>query len=209
MRGKYHKIDCKCRLCTGIAGFQKGHGVIRTKQSYKKAGKKIKEIRMKNNNYNQTEETRKKISETLKYKYKNGIIKKPKTLWRKGHKINFGRVHTKETKKKIRISKEKYFEILGPREGKNETKILDKLAKQIGYKIIRQYIVIGYFLDGYVPELNLAIEVDESHHYDNGILNKKDIQRQKEIEKELKCEFIRIKDKDVHIEGLTKWGKIV
>jgi very-short-patch-repair endonuclease len=36
----------------------------------------------------------------------------------------------------------------------------DELEKEYGYKIIRQYQVEGYFLDGYVKELKLAIELN-------------------------------------------------
>lgn len=53
---------------------------------------------------------------------------------------------------------------------------------------------LGYFLDGYDPITNVAIEIDEGHHFDsNGSLSQKDIQRQKEIEESLGCKFIRIK----------------
>jgi len=53
---------------------------------------------------------------------------------------------------------------------------------------------LGYFLDGYDRENNIAYEWDEDHHFDvKGKLLKKDIRRQKEIEKLLNCTFIRIK----------------
>lgn len=71
----------------------------------------------------------------------------------------------------------------------NVKQILDKLEIKSGYKIIRQYKVLGYFLDGYIPELNLTIEVDEKPK--NTL---KDIQREKEIINKLKCYLIRIKD---------------
>jgi len=73
--------------------------------------------------------------------------------------------------------------------GKHEKEILDELAKKIGYDILRQHPVLGYWLDGYVPELNLAIEVDEKYHK-NQIA--KDKERQNIIKKELNCSFIRI-----------------
>ena len=53
---------------------------------------------------------------------------------------------------------------------------------------------LGYFLDGYDPIANVALEIDEGHHFDsNGNLLEKDVQRQKEIEESLGCKFIRIK----------------
>ena len=61
--------------------------------------------------------------------------------------------------------------------------------------IRRQYFTNYGLLDGYIPELNLAIEIDEKHHFDRkGNLKEKDIERQKNIEKELYCKFLRIKD---------------
>lgn len=82
--------------------------------------------------------------------------------------------------------------------GKNEKQLLDFIEKEVffdRFKIIRQYQVYGYLVDGYVPELNLAIEIDEKikHNY-NGKLKEKHIIRQKEIEKEMNCEFWRIED---------------
>jgi len=56
-----------------------------------------------------------------------------------------------------------------------------------------EYRVIGYFLDGYDKKRNIAIEIDESHHYLGGCLKLEDVRRQKEIIKELGCRFIRIK----------------
>ena len=79
--------------------------------------------------------------------------------------------------------------------GKNEKKILDGIAKEIGYRIIRSYQVAGYFIDGYIPELNLAIEVDEKQHFDEqGNLKDRDIERQNYIKSKLNCKFLRIKD---------------
>jgi hypothetical protein len=78
--------------------------------------------------------------------------------------------------------------------GKNEKLILDNIEKVLNYKIERQYPIIGYFIDGYIPELKIAFEIDEYYHCKNNNLRQKDIQRQQEIEKELNCQFIRIKD---------------
>ena len=53
---------------------------------------------------------------------------------------------------------------------------------------------LGYWLDGYDKNNNVAYEYDEKYHFKNGELRQKDITRQKEIESFLKCKFIRIKD---------------
>jgi len=60
-----------------------------------------------------------------------------------------------------------------------------------------EFSILGYFADGYDEKNNVWIEVDEKHHfYKNGKLKRKDVRRQKEIQKFLKCKFIRIKYED-------------
>jgi len=67
---------------------------------------------------------------------------------------------------------------------------LDALEKEICYSIIRQYKTpSGYFLDGYIKELNLAIEYDEPHHKYNGVV---DQLRQNCIFQNIGCSFFRI-----------------
>jgi len=103
-------------------------------------------------------------------------------------------------KEKLRIAKVNYIGKYGVRIlGKNEKKILDNLEILFNYKIIRQFQVIGFFLDGYIQELNLAIEVDEKGHFSNNLLRREDIQRQKLIEEAINCKFLRIKDYDKKI----------
>ena len=53
-----------------------------------------------------------------------------------------------------------------------------------------QYSVLGYRIDLYFHKHKLAIEVDELGHADRNRSNK--IERQKVLEKELDCMFIRI-----------------
>ena len=53
-----------------------------------------------------------------------------------------------------------------------------------------QYTVIGYRIDLYFHESNLAIEVDELGHNDRNI--DYEIQRQKALKRELNCVFIRL-----------------
>ena len=62
-----------------------------------------------------------------------------------------------------------------------------------------QYTVIGYRIDLYFHEYKLAIEVDELGHTNRNINN--EIERQKALEKELNCIFIRINpdEKDFNI----------
>ena len=53
-----------------------------------------------------------------------------------------------------------------------------------------QYTVIGYRTDLYFHKHKLAIEVDELGHADRNLNN--EIERQKALERELDCVFIRI-----------------
>ena len=73
--------------------------------------------------------------------------------------------------------------------GKYETVILDNLEKCFNYKILRQYRIAGFFIDGYCPALKLAIEVDEKFHKQQ---IQKDVARQNIIEERLNCHFLRI-----------------
>ena len=101
-----------------------------------------------------------------------------------------GRITTEETKRKMRfaaLNNIKNTTGLSVNIGKNEKQILDKIAKEIGYKIIRQYFIEGYFVDGYVPETNIVYEVDERPK-----IKQKDIERENYIKNKLNCRFIRI-----------------
>jgi hypothetical protein len=79
--------------------------------------------------------------------------------------------------------------------------LIEEYAKKNGYNFQHalnggEYYVeeLGYWLDGYDKEKNVVIEIDEDHHFDNnGNLKRKDIYRQKKIEKLLKCKFIRLR----------------
>ena len=59
-------------------------------------------------------------------------------------------------------------------------------------EIRSQHSVGCYLLDGYIPAINLAIEIDEPHHEREININN-DIGRQEYIETQLKCRFERIK----------------
>jgi very-short-patch-repair endonuclease len=110
---------------------------------------------------------------------------------------------TAESRKLSRLIHLKYVEkqklngeILVPCIGNNERNCLNELEKLIEFKILRQQRVIGYFPDGYIKELNLIIEFDESCHYCDNILLESDQRRQKELTEYLHCKFFRIKESD-------------
>ncbi|SMA49752.1 hypothetical protein EHSB41UT_03540 [Parendozoicomonas haliclonae] len=56
-------------------------------------------------------------------------------------------------------------------------------------KLLSQYPVGNYYIDGYFPDLNIAVEVDEPYHEK---IKEKDSIREAHIKSELNCEFYRI-----------------
>ena len=116
-----------------------------------------------------------------------------------------GRNHTEETKRKQRISTLEYLESckgqLAPRYNKDSISIIEDYGKKHGYKFMHaenggEYFVkgLGYFIDAYDPINNVALEIDERHHFNNdGSLKERDIIRQQQIQKVLDCEFYRVK----------------
>ena len=77
------------------------------------------------------------------------------------------------------------------RTGKNEKQILDYLENKYNIKIKRHYIIGGYIVDGYIEDKNLVIEIDEKYHK---YYKQKDINKQKYLEENYKCHFLRIRD---------------
>ena len=67
------------------------------------------------------------------------------------------------------------------------TKIISSFE---GENIQTQYNVLSYTIDFYFHDCKLAIEIDENGHNDRNI--DYEIKRQKAIEQELGCKFIRI-----------------
>ena len=134
---------------------------------------------------------RKPFSDETKAKMKQAKLENPNNYW-KGKKRP---AHSEETKAKMRQSAFEYAksicDIICPRIGRNEKSILDAIEIEMGVEILRQYECLGYFIDGYIPEMKIAIEVDEKPKNTD-----KDIGREKLLTEELGCQFIRIKDYD-------------
>jgi hypothetical protein len=79
------------------------------------------------------------------------------------------------------------------RKGKNEEFILDNIEQQIGFEILRDYSVSGKWLDGYIPQLKLGLEVDEKYHDNRKI---QDFIRDEKIKQKLGCNIIRINENE-------------
>lgn len=71
---------------------------------------------------------------------------------------------------------------------------IEQALKPFGIIVHKQYPCLQYNIDLYIESLKIAIEYDENEHkfysYENQEL------RQKNIEKELGCRFIRVSDKN-------------
>ena len=72
-----------------------------------------------------------------------------------------------------------------------EQSVLTKIREIFSTKEISfQHFVLGYRIDAYFLKYKLAVEVDEKEHNDRDL--KSEIEKQKVLEKELDCKFIRI-----------------
>ena len=75
-----------------------------------------------------------------------------------------------------------------------------------GENMQTQYSVLGYRIDLYFHKYKLVIEVDELGHTNRNINN--EIERQKALEKELNCIFIRINPEEKHFNIFKEINKI-
>jgi very-short-patch-repair endonuclease len=104
-----------------------------------------------------------------------------------------------KSKKNITIRKKlvKFFNLdikIGKESIINKETRYDDIIKKCfpSVKIINQYSIKNYLIDWYFPEYNLALECDEFNHKKYLSISKTyDIDRENEIKKALKCEFIR------------------
>lgn len=100
--------------------------------------------------------------------------------------------------------KEKLYNFLFPNNNTTflhsrvEIEFLDSLKQSLqpfGIEGSNQFKVLNYRIDFYIPKLNIAIEYDEESHI---YKSSEDSLRQKEIEKEIGCYFIRINTRNTH-----------
>ena len=75
-----------------------------------------------------------------------------------------------------------------------------------GENMQTQYIVLNYRIDLYFHKYKLAIEVDELGHADRNVNN--EIERQRALERELNCVFIRINPDERNFNILREINKI-
>lgn len=158
-----------------------------------------------------SEESRKKQSESkkgIKQSIESNIKRSISCKLAKCGAYNKGRKCSEENKKKFRLlmieklSKTnknfhppynergcEYFDFL-----MKENNVFIQHALNGGEFHIKE---LGYWVDGYDKDNNIVYEWDEEHHhYVNGELTEKDLNRQREIEEFLNCKFIRIRQSD-------------
>lgn len=127
---------------------------------------------------------------------KNGTDRCSKKTISKMSFAQTGKTRSEKTREKVRKGVLKSIKEIGhSRIGRNETLILNKQEKIDNCIIDRQFYVhkAGKTVDGYCHETNTVYEVYEFRHLRKG-KPEKDLRRQKEIEKVLKCKFIIIWD---------------
>ena len=87
-----------------------------------------------------------------------------------------------------------------------EQSILTKIRSTFANEKIFQHFALGYRIDAYFPKQRLAIEVDEQGHQDRDF--ECEIGRQKALEKELGCKFIRINPAKENFDVYNGIGRI-
>ena len=86
-------------------------------------------------------------------------------------------------------------EKLGPRTGNLERECIDLLQSHCIFHIERQKRMKGYFLDGYISELNIAIEFYEKWHQGEKSRNR-DMYRESFLERRNGVKFFIITEKE-------------
>jgi len=161
---------------------------IRSDKTRQKMGTKASDRIKRNGNPSSRPEVRKRISASVRKSFENPDRRMQNRV-AMIHQINLGANEYAN----FNPTACEYFDWLNKFMGWN-----GQYATNGGEKEVR-----GYFLDYYEPSLNLVIEWDEPGHYVRGVLREKDIRRQQEIIKELKCEFYRYNQRTNIIERVT------
>ena len=86
-------------------------------------------------------------------------------------------------------------EPLGPRIGEIERECLNSLADVCNYEIKRQFRMNGFFLDGYISELNLAVEFYEKWH-EQPKHSARDEYREDFLRRKSNCKFFIVLEKN-------------
>lgn len=112
-------------------------------------------------------------------------------------RLNLGEQHRATI---LRVFNEDSFPIIDYGEGRPEEHIIGSIKTALNgiwdlhiHYPVKTHAGRMYFLDAYIPSMNIAIEVDENHH---AYKKKRDALRQEEIEKSIGCRFVRFSEAD-------------
>lgn len=157
--------------------------------------------------YSETNAMTKKIDDEEITKINANELSYTNSMAREFTLINMSSLHKiLSSTRKISLNKKQEFYkwLTGNEYSKNiskshkETEFINKLEESLkAINItdgVKQYDVLNYKIDYYIPSLNIAIEYDENNH--SGYKYEAHEGRQKEIENELNCKFIRVTDEN-------------
>jgi len=146
----------------------------------------VREKLSKNSAFNDLKRRHLIIEKCIKTKIKNGTLN----------------VHTEESRKKLREKRLEQMKRSGifPSYNIKACEYFSKLNENIRHALNGgEFSYIGYSADGYDPKTNTWYEWDEERHYRNKFSIQKDKQRMNQIIDNLKCNFIRIRQKDMTV----------
>lgn len=141
------------------------------------------------------------------YKDASGKMNKKYNITPKGIKLILDNTRNYKNKEKLYkyyndLKLENNEVILYNREEIDFINMLEDALKPFELKGIKQYKVKSYRIDYYIESANIAIEYDEADHINYSY--EKHEGRQREIEKELGCRFIRISNNDNNAYNIGK-----
>ena len=141
------------------------------------------------------------------YKDASGKMNKKYNITPKGIKLILDNTRNYKNKEKLYkyyndLNLENNEVILYNREEIDFINMLEDALKPFGLKGIKQYKVKSYRIDYYIESANIAIEYDEADHINYSY--EKHEGRQREIEEELGCRFIRISNNDNNAYNIGK-----
>lgn len=179
--------ECKEKQITQNFNNNNKDKFIEGKHYYKLQGEELKEFKnqFKNSDYHLYQ----------KIKFASCLI-----LWTKlGSLQHFNTLTNKkglsEIKDYFHIDEENIF-ILSSRKEIEFINQLEEALEPFDIKGIRQFSILSYRIDYYIPSLKVAIEYDENAHKNYSYEAHEG--RQQEIEKKLGCRFIRVSDKNTN-----------
>lgn len=80
-------------------------------------------------------------------------------------------------------------------------KQLREVLEELDIELEREFGILNYNVDGYIPDLNIVIEYDDPYHNGNK-QTKRDQERQAKITKKTGCTFVRLLSEDTNAKNI-------